>query len=364
MPSVVEFDGNTPPNHWENQLSIRSRTYLALLLAVAIALIAIPASAVPSKADKLAQARAVKGQIDRLNTQIDIANENYLEAASRHRVLLAQKRAAARREAKAKKRIGVLQKHLGTRASDMYRTGPLGFLDVLLGAKSFDQLSTTWDILNDLNKDDGKSIAQMKVAKAEAVAARKEFTIKERAAGKQVAIMRNTTASYRNAKAEKASKLRGIESEIKSIEAAQEAAARAAAARQASSGGGGGGGGNYPNPTIPAHGSVVQFARSRLGRPYVWAAAGPNSFDCSGLTMWAYRRIGISLPHSSRAQINVGQRVSRSNLQPGDLVFFGSPIHHVGMYIGGGMMIHAPSSGDVVKVSSAFRGDFAGASRP
>ena len=80
--------------------------------------------------------------------------------------------------------------------------------------------------------------------------------------------------------------------------------------------------------------------------------------------MWCYRQIGISLPHSSRAQINVGQRVSRANLQPGDLVFFGSPIHHVGMYVGGGMMIHAPHSGSVVQYAPAFRGDYVGACRP
>lgn len=329
-----------------------------------LALIAVPASAAPSKAAKLAQAQAVKGQIDQLNTRIGIAEENWLEASSEHAKLLAQTRAAARRETKAKRRIGVLSRHLGTRASDMYRTGPLGFLDVLLGAKSFDELSTTWDILNDLNRDDGKAIAEMKVAKAEAAAAHREFAAKERASKKQVAIMAASTASYRQDKAEKASKLKGIESEIDAIEAAQVAAARAAAASAAASGGGGGGGGDWPAPTIPAHGSVVQYARSRLGAPYVWAAAGPNSFDCSGLMMWCYGKIGISLPHSSRAQINVGQRVSRSNLQPGDLVFFGSPIHHVGMYVGGGQMIEAPYTGAHVRVASAFRGDYAGASRP
>jgi cell wall-associated NlpC family hydrolase len=310
----------------------------------------------------MAQARSVKSQIDSLNTQIEIANENYNEAASKHAVLVAQVRAAARREAKARKRIRVLQRHLGTRASDMYRTGPLGFLDVLLGAKSFDELSTTWDILKDLNKDDSKAIGEMKVAKAEATAAHREFATKERAAAKQQAIKAAQTASYKRMKADKASKLSGIESEIRAIENAEEAAARAAA--RSNPGGGGNGGGNWPNPTIPAHGSVVTYAKSRLGLPYVWAASGPRSFDCSGLTMWCYRQIGISLPHSSRAQINVGQRVSRANIQPGDLVFFGSPIHHVGMYVGGGMMIHAPNSGSVVKYSPAFRGDYVGASRP
>ncbi len=81
--------------------------------------------------------------------------------------------------------------------------------------------------------------------------------------------------------------------------------------------------------------------------------------------MWAYRQVGISLPHYAAAQINRGRRVSRSELRPGDLVFFGSPIHHVGMYVGGGDYIHAPRTGDVVKISSlSGRGDYAGACRP
>lgn len=310
----------------------------------------------------MAQARAVKSQIDRLDNQIEVANENYNEAATKHARLLAQKRAAARREEKARKRIRVLQKHLGTRASDMYRTGPLGFIDVLLGARSFDELATTWDILKELNKSDAESIGEMKVARAEAEAAHKEFTAKEKAAAKQVAIMAAQTASYKRMKADKASKLRGIEAEIRAIQNAEEAAARAAARR--GSYGGGGGGGNWPTPSIPAHGSVVTYAKSRLGCRYVWAGSGPNVFDCSGFTMWCYRQIGISLPHSSRAQINSGQRVSRGDLQPGDLVFFGSPIHHVGMYVGGGMMIHAPHTGDVVRYAPAFRSDYVGACRP
>ncbi len=109
----------------------------------------------------------------------------------------------------------------------------------------------------------------------------------------------------------------------------------------------------------------MYWAEKVLGRPYQWGAAGPYSFDCSGLTMWAYRHVGVYLPHFSGGQINYGHRVSRSNLQPGDLVFFGSPIHHVGMYVGGGDFIEAPHTGDVVKISSlSGRGDYVGACRP
>lgn len=101
-----------------------------------------------------------------------------------------------------------------------------------------------------------------------------------------------------------------------------------------------------------AYGSAISAAESQMGKPYQWGAAGPSAYDCSGLTMWAFAKIGISLPHSAAAQSQMGTRVSVSQLQPGDLVFWGSPAHHVGIYIGGGQFIHAPHTGDVVKITS------------
>jgi cell wall-associated NlpC family hydrolase len=100
---------------------------------------------------------------------------------------------------------------------------------------------------------------------------------------------------------------------------------------------------------------AVDAALAQRGKPYVWAASGPGSFDCSGLVQYAYAAAGIDLPHSSRMQAGIGRSVSRSELQPGDLVAFHSPISHIGIYIGNGQMVHAPSSGDVVKVSSIDR---------
>jgi cell wall-associated NlpC family hydrolase len=107
---------------------------------------------------------------------------------------------------------------------------------------------------------------------------------------------------------------------------------------------------------------AVDTAMAQRGKPYVWAAGGPGSFDCSGLTSYAYAAAGVSLAHSSRLQSQMGQAVSRDALQPGDLVFFYSPVSHVGIYIGNGQMVHAPTSGDVVKVSPLMSG-FSGARR-
>ena len=109
---------------------------------------------------------------------------------------------------------------------------------------------------------------------------------------------------------------------------------------------------------------AVDTAMAQRGKPYVWAASGPGSYDCSGLTAYAYKAAGISLPHSSALQSRMGQAVSRAELRPGDRVFFYSPVSHVGIYIGNGQMVHAPTFGDVVKVASvdSMRG-FSGARR-
>jgi cell wall-associated NlpC family hydrolase len=116
-------------------------------------------------------------------------------------------------------------------------------------------------------------------------------------------------------------------------------------------------------PTAAAQ-TAVDTAMAQLGDPYVWAGAGPDTFDCSGLTQYAYAAAGIYLPHSSNMQSTVGTAVAYADLQPGDLVFFYSPVSHVGMYIGNGQMVHAPHTGDVVRVVDlVYMPDYAGARR-
>ena len=104
-----------------------------------------------------------------------------------------------------------------------------------------------------------------------------------------------------------------------------------------------------PNSAAQA---VVDTAMAQQGKAYVWAGAGPNVYDCSGLTQFAFAAAGVSLPHSSRVQSSMGSPVARADLRPGDLLFFYSPVSHVGIYVGNGLMVHAPTAGDVVKVSS------------
>nr|WP_227467705.1 C40 family peptidase [Nocardioides lijunqiniae] len=126
-------------------------------------------------------------------------------------------------------------------------------------------------------------------------------------------------------------------------------------------------GGTTVPSDVPASGraaAAVQYAMAQVGDSYVYGAAGPNAFDCSGLTMMAWAQAGVGLPHSSSAQYSSGARVAESDLQAGDLVFYYSPISHVGMYIGNGLIVHAANPGAGVKVSNLHEMPYVGAVRP
>ena len=125
--------------------------------------------------------------------------------------------------------------------------------------------------------------------------------------------------------------------------------------------------GSYPNIVLPEATNVgttaLRAALTQRGKPYVWGAAGPDSYDCSGLVVWAFAQEGISLPHYTGDQWNSGMHVSRADLEPGDLVFFFADISHVGIYIGNGLMVDAPSTGQLVQVQAVFWDSYVGAVR-
>ncbi len=165
----------------------------------------------------------------------------------------------------------------------------------------------------------------------------------------------------------------GVKAEIRRLQAAaaraaeqaaERAAAQAAAQVAAASSNSASGADSQPAPVDPGgpgHPEIVAIARRELGDPYVWGAAGPNAFDCSGLTMYCYAQIGIGLIHGATYQYRASRPVPLNALLPGDLVFFGSPsyCYHVGIYAGGGQMIAAPHTGAVVSygsISGAFSG--------
>ncbi len=122
-----------------------------------------------------------------------------------------------------------------------------------------------------------------------------------------------------------------------------------------------------PTSDIPASGRAavaVHYAMAQIGKPYVYGAAGPSSYDCSGLTMAAWGAAGVGLPHSSSAQYGSGTHIAASQLQPGDLVFYYSPISHVGMYIGNGMIVNAENPSAGIRVTGLYSMPYVGAVRP
>jgi cell wall-associated NlpC family hydrolase len=336
------------------------------LLAVAIAscgvLSVLPGTAGADPKPSLAQ---VEQRVNALTDKVDMAVEAYANA----KISLA---AASRRNAVAQAQVKAAQAQLdairhrmGAVAAAAYRQGgasqfvelvstssPQSFLD---RAASLDRIAAGQSAQMALAATARHRLSQVQAVAAQQKAAQDAVT---KTMAKQKSIIEGALAEQQHLLASlKADQLRTLRAAQRA--AAARAAAQARASRERSF--------DVPTYNGPASGRAsvaVQAAYAQLGKPYEWGASGPNSFDCSGLTMWAWGKAGVSLPHSSQAQYSGGRHVSRGDLQPGDLVFFGSPIHHVGIYIGGGRMISAPHSGDVVKIQDAFRSDYAGAVRP
>jgi cell wall-associated NlpC family hydrolase len=339
------------------------RRLASAALALTIALAASPTAAIAAPlSTKRAQAVTIKAKIDALETNAEIATEDWNDAKIEYDGLHGKVVKIGARLAANKSRTDVLQTSLNVRADTMYRSGPLALLDVLLGAVSFEDFATRWDLLNEMNKQEADAVAELKTLRAEEVAERAELKTSEAASKYVYDVMAARRSSILKDEGRARALLKGVEKEIAALEAADRAR-RAADARK-HGGARGGTGWNWGDPARAPRTGVVAIALKYLGCRYVWAASGPRTFDCSGFTMFVYAQVGVHLPHSSRMQINHGAHVGRANLQPGDLVFFYTPIHHVGIYIGGGKMVHSPHTGDVVSIDPIDGRGFVGGCRP
>ena len=259
-------------------------------------------------------------------------------------------------------------------AQEMYKTGPIGGVEAVLSSESLSEMDarlayieTSEEANNEVFERLASDRSTLEDKLAELEVARGEAAADEA----RMAELREDIESKLADQEDEITELREAVERAERREAAREAAAEEAAAdtmappTDTSSGGGG-----APPPVAPAPApnggaaTAVNTALAQVGDPYVWGASGPDSFDCSGLTMYAWAQAGVSLPHNSGMQYAATSRVSQSDLQPGDLLFYGSPIHHVTMYIGNGQMVEAPYSGASVRVASYLRSDYVGAGRP
>lgn len=356
----------------------------AAILAVGLSVPAASAFAAPSD-DKQAEAQAALQKLNQYQSELDQASANY-EAAHQEQIDAQNRVDEAQKQIEEKTaQIEKDQQRLSDRARDMYRSGDTNFLDVILGASSFEQFATTWNMLETLNGNDAELVSETKTAREELQAAKQEAEEQAKVASDKAEEAKSVAEAADQKASEMQQTYNSLSAEAQKLisqeRAAQEAQQQAAAAAAEQNGTAGNDAAttitnnnrnnttssnsssssnsnknnasssatNNSKPQSVSGNSVVNRAYSQLGKPYQWSAVGPNSFDCSGLVSYcltgSYSRLGTTGTFMGWTRV--------SNPQPGDICVNS---HHCGIYIGGGQMIHAPQTGDVVKVSSVHSG--------
>jgi peptidoglycan DL-endopeptidase CwlO len=387
-------------------------TTLVLALVATLAL-AGAVAADPDKIDaKRAEAEQVLAQIHELDMELELAIEAWNGANLRLEQLEGQLAVSQQRLEIAKASLSRAQVTVDERLVELYQGGEIDVVEVLLGASSFDDLLDGLDTASRVAEDDARILEDVRASKAEVerqrdaiqrALARQREIVAERAARRdeieqglaerralydsvreEIAVLEEEERQRQARLAEQARR-EAAEIERRQAEARQTSREpRRGQAERAQAEDGRAEQNPAPNPAPkpkpkpdrkpnpgppsagPGHPEVVPIALRYLGVRYRWGGASPSGFDCSGFTMYVYGKIGISLPHLVSWQYRYGRQVSRSQLAAGDLVFFNG-LGHVGIYIGGGRFVHAPHTGDVVKISSIheswYRSTWVGARR-
>ena len=354
---------------------VRRTGALVVIAAFAAAALAGPADA--SKiSDTRAQVRAIEQQLNAMDIRLEASIQAY-DGAQQHltdvRHQIQQNTIKLR---VAEHNLKVSRAHLAVFMVNAYKgtdvnDDPAAYV---LGAGSFTDLITRVEDVQRIGASEHALLKQVTTAEHEIATRQAQLKSDERDAARLVAQKRQQKAAIEAGLRQRRALLSSTKGELghllheRQVHQQQAAAAAAAAlaqqqqqqqqAQQApppSSGGGtgsSGGGGSYNPPPAGTLGQqAAAIAQQYLGVPYVWGGASPSGFDCSGLVVYVYGRLGVSLPHYTVSLWNSGAHVSRDQLAPGDLVFFYS-LDHVGIYLGGGLFIHAPHTGTVVQISS------------
>ena len=290
-----------------------------------------PASAAPSQA-------RLEDQLEQLNRQADQLVEEYLQsklALARVRKVRDQMRAQA---SGAEQNLKVLQSALGARAAAAYVQGAGNTLAAVLNSEDPASAIDRVQVLELLASHDGDLLDRLALAGKAYDARKRDLAAAEHEAAAEVARLDARKAEVERA----AARTRALLRQMKGRSAASQPSSPSPQPSPPPASGGGSGAGA----------AAVRYAMAQVGKPYCYGGAGLYCYDCSGLTMQAWAQAGVSLPHSSSAQYGVGRHISASELQPGDLVFYYSPISHVSIYIGNGQRVSATHTGDYVKVQS------------
>jgi peptidoglycan DL-endopeptidase CwlO len=364
---------------------------LSLILALAAALAVVAASpAEPGHITaKQAEAQRVLGEIEAIDTELDRAVDAYDSANVRLTAIERELTDNRRRLEIARANLADARQRVAERVVALYRSDEPDALTVLLGANSLGDLIDRLDSVNRISSEDARIAADVTRYRNEVQARERRLEQARTAQQREVAERAAQRAAIEKRLTERRALLSSIKDEIAQLQAAErarqarlaaEARARVAhvqASQPKQHTGTTPPPASSPPPSSPAppsslpqpapptsappspppqtHSSVVAIALRYLGVPYRWGGASPSGFDCSGFVMYVFAKVGVYLPHSSYMQFQLGRYVPRSALQPGDVVFFNGASHE-GIYIGGGRFIHAPHTGDVVKISSLYEG--------
>ncbi len=321
-----------------------SRARATVLTAAAATAVALSAQT-GAHADPKPSKDEVKAQIDKLNTDQEIATESYNKAKERGDQLRTQAAQLQDQVARSQDQVTQLQSGLAAVAGDQYRNGGIDpAVQLMLNSNPTTYLdqSASMQLATSTQTNALKSLQSEQ---------RKLDQEKQEAAA-TLAELDRSTKELNDSKAQVQGKLAEATRLLNSLSAADRAALQRAD-QAASRGATRADLANLP----PASGYAAVALAAALGKqgsPYVWGAAGSSTFDCSGLTQWAYAQAGVALPRTTYGQVSVGVRVpSLAQAQPGDLVFYGGDLHHMGMYIGNNLVVHAPHTGTVVKIADA-----------
>jgi peptidoglycan DL-endopeptidase CwlO len=335
-----------------------------------------PASADGTIASKQEQAQEVLAKVQQLYSDQEKAAEAYNYAGEQLKQIDQELELNGKNLVAAKKSLAHSQQAIATRVRELYvKGGGDSTLEVLLGATSLEDVVNRLDAIQRVSNQDSRILSAVKLYRKEVLQRRSQL---QDARAKQADLVQQRAQEKQSIQSQIAtqnqllSTIKGqiqqlkIEEQRRQAELRAQALARAAAIRAAAeraqhvaaAEAAANTGHVEPayNPDVPApqYGDVVSIAMQYLGVPYVWGGASPSTgFDCSGFVMYVFAQIGVSLPHHAASQYNYGVPVSRDQLAPGDLVFFDG-LGHVGIYIGNGQFIHAPHTGDVVKISSLY----------
>jgi cell wall-associated NlpC family hydrolase len=324
-----------------------------------------------------AKATKLRAKLDDQHRRLEVMAEDLEEAYARGVDLLADASRLDRRRAAAEKELATVQAELDERARSSYIAGPGWFMSTLVGADDPADALARLPLQKAVLEADLALVDKVSKAKAELDSTRASLSDRLVAQARGAEQLDAKRAQAERLAADIERELRTMDGRVAALieqeRRAEEASQRAAFADYVSAARTAGTAPVRDGRASPAARKAVAVALAQLGSPYVWGAEGPSTFDCSGLTSFAYAAAGVTIPRVSRAQYAAyaGMRsVDPLHLVAGDLVFFadspGNPgtIHHVGMYIGKGMMVEAPYTGAVVRTSSIWRSSYAGAVRP